>query len=641
MRHAARHVDKTLRRWWPWLWLAALCLFSPPRPLTALDPPMPGARFDNVPDVRYPASPAVVDVTQPPYRAKPDGVTDVTEILQRAINEHVGRHHVLYFPAGTYLISATLTWPKQFGGRENWGFTMLQGQHPLRSVLKLKDGTFKDANTRQAMMWCGGFGSADWFHNYVEGLTFDVGSGNPGAIALQFYSNNSGAVRDCRFVAPVGSGAIGLDLAHRDMNGPLLVRNCEVAGFRRGITTGRAVNGQTLERITLRGQSDVGFSNEGQSISVRGLFSENAVPAISTYGVFCLIEAELSGTEGAAQFPAIANFNGGKIALRDVSTRGYGRALGDVQTPDFGAALRISGPDKPGSEGPHIEEYWSHPVTSPFAAPARSLRLPIREPPVNPADDPATWADVNAFGADPTGQTDSAAAIQAAMDSGAATVFLPGNYALKSTVTIGGKVRRIVGVGGVVDYTSQAHPDFRLVDGESPVVQFEHFANIHGKLEIDTQRTVVLKSVADCDLIHTPRAAEGELFLEDFVTHNLRLKGQRAWARQLNVENEGTHVVNDGGDLWVLGYKTERGGTLLETRGGGRSEILGGFSYTTTAGTLAPMFVTEEASVYAYFHEVCFNGDPFATLIRETQRGTTRVVQRGNGGTTPYVTSGK
>ena len=24
-------------------------------------------------------------------------------------------------------------------------------------------------------MWCGGFGSADWFHNYVQGLTFSVG----------------------------------------------------------------------------------------------------------------------------------------------------------------------------------------------------------------------------------------------------------------------------------------------------------------------------------------------------------------------------------------------------------------------------------------------------------------------------------
>ncbi len=127
------------------------------------------------------------------------------------------------------------------------------------------------------------------------------------------------------------------------------------------------------------------------------------------------------------------------------------------------------------------------------------------------------------------------------------------------------------------------------------------------------------------------------MFFEDFVTHDLKFKGQRVWARQLDVENEGTHIVNDHGDLWILGYKTERGGTLLETRGGGRSEILGGFSYTTTAGKLAPMFVTDNSSVFAFFHEVCYNDDPFETLIRETRGNETRVVKRGEGGVTPYI----
>ena len=58
--------------------------------------------------------------------------------------------------------------------------------------------------------------------------------GIPARSALQFYSNNTGAVRDCRFIARDGSGAVGLDLAHRDMNGPLLVQRCEVVGFPRG-----------------------------------------------------------------------------------------------------------------------------------------------------------------------------------------------------------------------------------------------------------------------------------------------------------------------------------------------------------------------------------------------------------------------
>jgi hypothetical protein len=54
----------------------------------------------------------------------------------------------------------------------------------------------------------------------VENLTFDVGAENPGATALQFYSNNTRRGSDCRFVAGVGSGYIGVELSHRDLNGP-------------------------------------------------------------------------------------------------------------------------------------------------------------------------------------------------------------------------------------------------------------------------------------------------------------------------------------------------------------------------------------------------------------------------------------
>ncbi len=586
-------------------------------------------------EVAYPAHPSVVDVTRPPYGAKGDGVTDDTAALQLAINENTGRGRVVFFPAGTYLVSDTLTWPKTWKGRDNWGFTTLQGVSAAKSVIRLKDATFTDAAKPRAIMWCGGFGSADWFHNHVQGLTFNVGKGNPGATGLQFYSNNYGAVRNCEIVSEDGRGAVGLDLGHRDMNGPLLVRRVGVKGFRRGIATSRAVNGQTFEHITLSGQTEFGFDNEGQAVSVRGLTSDNAVPAVRSYGLLCLIDAKLTGRDGAGKVPAVVNYNGGRVHLRDVATAGYGRALADAATPDYLAAYRVEGADKPGSAGPTVAEYFSHPATSPFGAATASLRLPVEETPEFPPDDPKTWAVVDAFGADPTGTRDSTAAVQKALDSGASTVFFPGNYAISKTLTVGGKVRRLLGTGGWVDYTKKVTPDFRVAAGTTEVVTFEHFAHVNGGIDNPTDRTLVLRSIGT----RLAGKGQGKLFLEDVAGDELRVKTQRVFARQLNIENQGTHLLNDGGDVWVLGYKTERGGTLLDTRNGGKSEVLGGFSYTTTAGKLAPMFVTSKSSAFAFFGEVCYSGDPFVTLISETQAGGTKTVKKGEGGTWPYVGS--
>ena len=585
---------------------------------------------------RFPSHPLVVDVTKPPYSAKGDGMSDDSDALQAALNENVGRHKVLFFPPGTYLVSRTLTWPKNHNGRENWGFTMLRGQDRDACVIRLKDATFTDAAQPQAVMRCGGFGSADWFHNYVENLTFDTGNGNPGAIGLQFFSNNTGALRDCRIRSGDGAGVTGLDLAHRDMNGPLLVKDCEVSGFRRGVATGRAVNSQTFERLTLSGQTQLGFHNEGQPVSIRGLKSANTVPALGTYGTVLLMDATLTGAGNAAQSPAIVNYNGGRVFLRDVKTTGYSRALADMQTPDLAAAWRITGADRPGSLGPDLVEYSSTPTVSAFPSPASSLRLPVKETPAPVWEDPARWAVVDSFGADPTGKEDSTEAILRAVNSGAATVFFPGSYRCGRTIPVRGKVRTIIGLGGSLNYGRRDLVNFRIEDGDASVVEIKHFGHLGGGIAIATRRSVMVRSLETHTLAGTTAAEGGEVFLEDVVGGNFRFRRQRVWARQLNIENEGTHLTNDGGDLWVLGYKTERGGTLVHTLGGGRTEILGGFSYTTTAGRLAPMFVNHESSVWAFFGEVCYTGDPFARIIEETRGGVIKTIRRNEASAVPY-----
>lgn len=290
-----------------------------------------GAAFDDNSDRHFPLCDAVMDVTKPPYSAKGDGKTDDTAAIQRALNDLMGQHRILYFPNGNYLVSKTLVWSKKnSNGREAWGFNWIQGQNASKTIIRLADQTCIDPKSPASIMCCGGYGSADWFHNYIQDITFDAGSGNPGAVGLQFYSNNTGAIRDLLIISRDGQGVTGLDLAYRDMNGPLFVGNVEVRGFEVGIRTGNAVNSQTFEHITLSGQSKTGFENSGQAIALRGFRSENSVPAVCTYGTFSLLDAQLIGKGGAERLPAVVNFNGGRILLRDIHTTGYARAIADV-----------------------------------------------------------------------------------------------------------------------------------------------------------------------------------------------------------------------------------------------------------------------------------------------------------------------
>jgi hypothetical protein len=111
----------------------------------------------------------------------------------------------------------------------------------------------------------------------------------------------------------------------------------------------------------------------------------------------------------------------------------------------------------------------------------------------------------------------------------------------------------------------------------------------------------------------------GRVFLDDICGGPFLFRKQDVWCRQLNQETLGTHVANDGGKLWILGYKTERGGTLLETTNGGQTEVLGGFAYCTTGVSKEPMLSVRDSALSLTMADAHFGGR-FDTLVR-AQRG--------------------
>jgi Pectate lyase superfamily protein len=586
-------------------------------------------------NIIFPADAGVLNVKN--FGVKGDGVTDDTEAIQALLNAHPNGQRIIYLPNGTYLVSKTITWPAGTPGKgDDYKNTTLQGQSERGVIIKLKDNAagFTIAAIPKAVIFTGP-APAQRFGNSIRNLTVDTGSANPGAIGIQFNASNQGSMRHVTIQSGDGQGVNGLDMNFTDEIGPLLINGVTVKGFQYGIRTGFRINSQTLENITLQGQSEYGFYNTGQIVSIRGLRSNNAVTAIyNAGGRMTVIDSTLHGTSGASHKPAIKNDYPLDLLVRNITTSGYQSAIQNAGTTMV---------------GPNILEFVSGSAISQFSAPARTLNLPIKETPDVPWDDPikTPWANVVSYGAIPNDGKDDTAAIQSAIDSGKTTVYLPvGNYNLQSTVLIRNNVRRIIGTEASVEVPKTVNPGFKIVDGTNPIVVFERIGSGYNStptLENASARTLVIR---DASNVSGNMTGSGDVFIENVVSNpwqSWTFNKQNIWARQFNVENEGTHITNNAGNLWILGLKTERGGTLIDTKGGGKTEVLGCLAYTTTGGPngnqSSPMFINNESSISISCGEVNHGLPNYKIYVSETIGGVTRNLPASS--LTNYVDGGK
>lgn len=570
----------------------------------------------------FPADAGVIDVTRPPYQAKGDGVTDDTVAIQKALNDYPAKGAMIYLPNGIYLVSDTLRWG------ENQKNTVLMGQSREGTVIKLKDSCPNYGNPRKpkGVIWTGE-APAQRFSNEIHTLTVDTGSGNPGACGVHFIANNQGGVYNVSILSGDGQGVSGLDMGFSDEQGPCLIKNLRIQGFDYGVKTATTVNGETLEYVTVEHQNKAGFRNDGQPFTARGLKSLNDVPAfLALGGLNVLIDCDFKGTSKAANEPAI--LLEGTMLARNITTSGYKQAL-----------VNHTG-DKNGVSGANVEFFISKAEARLFPESKGSPPLPIKETPVAPWDALEDWKAPQAFGGKTDDDGDDSAAIQQAIDSGATTVYLPrGSYQIGDTIVIRGKVRRIVGCRAWLNMTdglrASGKPAFRLEEGTAPVVFIEGMSTDfaggkHCFIENHTKRTLVLQRLAinyqGADSYRSTGTG-GEVFIEDVVGHNFRFTNETLWARQFNVEGGGIHVSNQGGRQWILGYKTEGGGTLHQTTRGGVTELLGGMAYSSGQGLTTPMFIVENARARFSFCEIDFGGGHFHTILKETRNGKTRTLK--------------
>ncbi len=607
---------------------------APPQPPAAWIPKYPrplhprlalGQALKGGENIVYPPDAGVIDVTKPPYNAKGDGKTDDTQAIQKALDDYPGRLAIIYLPNGVYLVSDTLRW----GGKEDvQRNTTLQGQSREGTTLLLRDSAtgFEDRRKPRGVLYTG-HAPAQRFSNEVCNLTIDTGVDNPGACGIQFIANNQGGVYDVTLESGDGQGVIGLDMGYTDEQGPCLIKNVRVLGFDLGVHIATSVASETLEHIAVEHQNVTGFRNDGQPCTVRDLRSRNEVTAFrAAGGSSFLIDCSFVGEGAAKQRPALSIE--ANAMVRNLHTEGYR------------IAIEATGSKKTEMLGPNVALFLSKPAVSLFGTASQGLNLPIKETPEIGWDRPEAWTSITKYGAKPDTEQDAADALQQAIDSGATTVYLPrGNYHFGKTVVLRGNVRRLLGCKAwlipMAPLNGQNAPLLRFAEGKAPVVCVEGMSTDFSGgpycfLEHAATRTLVLRRLAiNFQAADAYRSTgTGDIYIEDVVGRYFRFHKQHLWARQFNPEGDGTHILNDGGTAWILGLKTEGGGTLLETTNGGKSELLGSFSYSVGNTKLAPMFVIKDAQASLSFSEVCYSGQPFPIIMEETQNGVTKIIRQ-------------
>ncbi len=506
---------------------------------------------------------------------------------------------ILYFPNGTYLVSDTISYTldnlqniiRGLPANELNKQIHFKGESRDGVVIKLKDHCpgFEFGNNKPVVSFMRAERSNVAMSNTFEDITIDCGKGNLGAVGLIFFANNSGAVKNVRIVSSDENkkGYAGLEINHEIVSG-CYVKNVEIDGFDYGIRAIPTRNFAVFENIKIKNQRKFGFFIKNMIISIRGLHSENSVCAVQVEGPLAHVVLVDSKLYGGNPVDSAVNFSCGTGFVRNVDTFGYAEPI------------RYAFWSK--SETDLIKEYVSDDVHTAFDTEKVSEPIEVLETPEPEYSlDIEDWAFVGDYGALGDGVTDDSDAIQRAMDSGKRYVFFGrGKYLIGKSILIPENVERVGFMfcdfaAGEELRNDKEHGAF-VVCGDNgtlvmeDVLAWEGFYGYMRFIEHRGKRTLVMSD------LHTQTAPMyfnsvpgGRVFIENCActvggfgdspyrnTPCFAFKGQKVWARHINPERSFCEVLNDGGSVWIMGFKTENYGTAFKTVNGGHTEVLGG-----------------------------------------------------------------
>jgi len=323
---------------------------------------------------------------------------------------------------------------------------------------------------------------------------------------------------------------------------------------------------------------------------------------------------------------AVSGDEAGQLLVRDLMSHGYG------------ATLETTG----ASFTRYVKEWSSDPVDRLFAdSQAGTMDLYFEETPMVRWSDPADWFNISNL---------STAEIQAAIDAGTRTLYLPAGsrVELDAPLYFRQGLERFVGMGNSAGLFGTSANSLVIDDSSAEAMIFEFLENgdafgetVSNMLHIAEATPAI---IFQGHIVGLRSLGAGPIFIDGLEAgsriHPFTFAGGgHVYARSYNNEVGDVFTeVRNATEMVILGYKTEQPGPVLHLSEGSRVEVLGAHIFPVRSAAADPMIISTDAEVTFSFFEDLLN-EPYATLARETRQGETRLREReglGNAGVTRF-----